>query len=86
MKVHTNISGSRCVVVLRDGFDPPYVDARVDRRYPGFSFLEMVASGQVASWECVPDHRAPDRIIELMRKHGAHFTQGPLRNAFPIST
>lgn len=61
-----HIAGSKCVVQL--GSSEHYIDARQDRRYPNYSFIEVVRSGQVRHRETCQDDKAPARIIELIKE------------------
>jgi len=65
LRVDTHIGGSFCVVWKNREH---YLDAR---RYYGdcdFTAIELVDSGQVYYRENVPNRRAPERIIKLMRE------------------
>lgn len=64
-QVHTHFAGSK-VVVMRSS--ERYIDVRRDRRAPDFSFIECVSRGHVQHHESVPDYRAPERIVQLMKE------------------
>jgi hypothetical protein len=57
-------AGSRCVVSKNSEH---YIDARMDVRHPGMSFIELVHNGQVRKRLTVDDAVAPEAIVELMR-------------------
>ena len=62
--VLTHIAGST-VVVMRSS--ERYIDAKQDVRTPDFTKLECVSRGHACHYESVPNYRAPERIVELMR-------------------
>ena len=72
MNVFTHFAGSKCVVELNrpcQDWQLVYIDARIDVRYPDFSFIEVVQNGHVCHRENVHDSKAPERIVEMMRHY-----------------
>jgi hypothetical protein len=63
-EVDTKIAGSHCVVFRHKG--DGYLDAR--RKPNNHTHIEVVHGGHVSHSEVVPNDRAPQRIIQLMRK------------------
>lgn len=64
MKTSKAIAGSY-VVVWKNA--QHYIDARKDVRYPNMSFIEVVRDGFVRQRLQVPNDRAPETIVELMK-------------------